>query len=315
MKIRYDVKMVGRLVQSFGHAASIICGLLVLENVAEAWALTVTNLDDSGPGTLREQLLGANEGDIITFAVQGTLRLSTGPLAVCKGVQIRGPGVNCLQVDGQARCTVFIVGSNDVVVISDLTITNGYAHSPVPGGGGIYSLGNLSLSNCVITGCVGDIDSGGIKSMGNLVLSKCLITNCTAYPGGAGGIGCHSLVASDTVVVHCYGVGAGGIGGSPLNLIRCTISDNHADGFVGGGIASGQDRVQIEDCTISDNTSRDGYGGAMSGGGISISGGQLLVTNTTIADNRVFSYDDSNGAAVDATDGATVCFEKLYDRV
>ena len=40
--------------------------------------ITVTNTNDSGPGSLRQALADANDGDTINFAVTGTIGLTTG---------------------------------------------------------------------------------------------------------------------------------------------------------------------------------------------------------------------------------------------
>ncbi len=64
-----------------------------------AATITVTNLNDSGPGSLRQALADANSGDEINFSVTGTITLTSGELAVSeKYVTISGPGANLLAV-------------------------------------------------------------------------------------------------------------------------------------------------------------------------------------------------------------------------
>ena len=63
--------------------------------------LTVTNLNDSGPGSLRAALAMANHGDAINFDSSlngGTISLISGELLVDKDVSIAGPGPNQLTV-------------------------------------------------------------------------------------------------------------------------------------------------------------------------------------------------------------------------
>src|SRR6478736_2097242 len=50
--------------------------------------LIVTNTNDSGPGSLRQTLADANNGDVIGFAITGTIGLTTGELLVTKSVSI-----------------------------------------------------------------------------------------------------------------------------------------------------------------------------------------------------------------------------------
>ena len=46
----------------------------------EAATITVTNTNDSGPGSLRQALANANNGDRINFAVTGAITLTSGGL-------------------------------------------------------------------------------------------------------------------------------------------------------------------------------------------------------------------------------------------
>jgi hypothetical protein len=69
--------------------------------------ITVTNTNDSGAGSLRQALADANDGDTITFAVSGTIGLTSGELLVDKSITISGPGVDNLAVDSNAKSRVF----------------------------------------------------------------------------------------------------------------------------------------------------------------------------------------------------------------
>ena len=48
-----------------------------------------------------------NDGDIIGFAVTGTIGLTSGELLVAKSITISGPGAENLAVNGNAKVRVF----------------------------------------------------------------------------------------------------------------------------------------------------------------------------------------------------------------
>jgi hypothetical protein len=92
---------------------------------AHAATITVTNTNDGGPGSLRQALANANNGDTINFAVTGTITLTSGELVIGKNVTIAGPGANRLSIDGGQELVppaTFHVVSGKIVTISGLTI-------------------------------------------------------------------------------------------------------------------------------------------------------------------------------------------------
>ena len=66
-----------------------------------ATIITVTNTNDSGPGSLRQALADANDGDTINFDVSlkgQTIALTSGELVIDKSITITGPGSDQLAV-------------------------------------------------------------------------------------------------------------------------------------------------------------------------------------------------------------------------
>lgn len=59
---------------------------------APANLVTVTNLDDGGPGSLRQALADASDGHTINFAVSGTISLTSGELVIDKNITISAAG-------------------------------------------------------------------------------------------------------------------------------------------------------------------------------------------------------------------------------
>ena len=89
-----------------------------------AATITVTNTNDSGPGSLRQALANTNNGDRINFAATGAITLTSGGLGITKNVTISGPGANQLAVNGNQALFVFGVFPQRTVSISGLSIRN-----------------------------------------------------------------------------------------------------------------------------------------------------------------------------------------------
>src|ERR1041384_2473660 len=127
----------------------VIVAALILVGPHPAFATlrTVTSLDDSGPGSLRDTITASASGDTIDFAVAGTITLTTGPLSnEGKDISIIGPGPDSLPVTRSGDIfRIFHFGVNRSVYLSGLNITGGMA---------------LGEKNCVSEFCLG----GGIKT-------------------------------------------------------------------------------------------------------------------------------------------------------
>jgi hypothetical protein len=65
------------------HWRALFCGVAIHLQPAR---ITVTNTNDSGPGSLRQALADASEADNINFAVTGTIGLTSAELLVDKSV-------------------------------------------------------------------------------------------------------------------------------------------------------------------------------------------------------------------------------------
>ena len=91
-----DTKGSTRQIRTFAVGGMLFCAVVVH---LQAGTITVTNTNDSGPGSLRQALANANDGDAINFAVTGTIALTSGELLVAKSVTISGPGTAILNVD------------------------------------------------------------------------------------------------------------------------------------------------------------------------------------------------------------------------
>ena len=87
----------------------LVSGVLFCATImpARASTITVTNTNDNGPGSLRQALRDAHDGDTVNFAVTGTILLTSGGLPINKNITISGPDPNQLSVDGSQASLVF----------------------------------------------------------------------------------------------------------------------------------------------------------------------------------------------------------------
>jgi hypothetical protein len=156
--------------------------------------ITVTNIGDTGPGTLRAAIEQANldaAQDTIDFApsVTGTIMLSSALPNLSTSMIIAGPGPTALTVarspdPATPEFRVFGVAGVEVS-ISGLTITGGREHFI----GGIGNTGTLTLTNCTLSGNTasgGGSAGGGIaNSEGTLTLTNCTVSDNSASGGRA----------------------------------------------------------------------------------------------------------------------------------
>jgi len=279
---------------------------------AHAATITVTNTNDSGPGSLRQALAVAHDGDRITFAVSGTITLTSGQLGISKNVTISGPGADQLSIVGMPFRFVLVVAVK-AATISGLTIRNGAT--------GIYNGGTLTVMNCVISGSsVGGIENwasltvvnsnvsdnffGIHNATGEFGVATATILSTTVSGNSAGGVvaapnifgGRVYITITDCIISgNSTTVDGGGIGGATtLTVANSTISGNSAR-TSGGGISGGD--VSIVNSTVSGNSA------GTSGGGLSTFFSSLRVANSTIAGNSAPSgggiYNDGQSTVVE----------------
>src|SRR6476660_9346049 len=87
---------------AFFHLRVLVClGLFCATGMpAYATTITVTNTNDSGPGSLRQALADVQNGDTIVFKLSGaaTIPLMSGELVINRNIVINGPGANLLTI-------------------------------------------------------------------------------------------------------------------------------------------------------------------------------------------------------------------------
>src|SRR5262245_33007405 len=135
-----------------------------------ATTITVTNGNDSGPGSLRQALADATDGDTINFDPSvAAVTLTTAELAIDKNITLSGaPQMVAVVRSSQTEFRIFHVMPGHSVEIDGLTISGG--HITGGNGGGILNDNStLTIAHCSVSGnaivsASGNNFGGGIRS-------------------------------------------------------------------------------------------------------------------------------------------------------
>ena len=230
--------------------------------------LVVTNLDDSGTGSLREALALIADDGMITFdpsLAGGTLTLTSGQLTIDSPVTIDASAAASVTISAGSASRVIEVAAGVSAALNNVVIRDGAA---APQGGGILNHGVLSLNRVVVTdnteNSAGPADfqlgGGGI------------------YNGDGATLHLVDSTVSNNTAVNQPGGGIFGFFNSTINITNSTVSGN-LSGDVAGGLRS-LGNSTVVNSTFSGNTST-----AWHGGGIFHTDGELTVTNSTFAGN------------------------------
>jgi len=265
---------------------SLLCAITIS---ARSDTITVINTNDSGPGSLRQAIFNANNGDTIDFdpALKGqTITLTSGELAIDTNITITGLGANLLavsRVQNASPFRVFHVLPARTAVIQALTISNGLAQ---PGfGGGILNEGSATVVNCDVSGNSATASGGGIFSGFSSERATTLIIESSTLNGNFAGD---------------YGGAIANFSFGTVTILNSTLSDNTAE-FAGGGIVNfcgNQDAsVALSSSTLSGNACPFNGGGisnARAGSGRAI----VEIGNTILKAGASGQNIDSSNASV-----------------
>lgn len=262
-------------------AISLLCILLAaLPAPTRADQFPVSNLADTGPGSLRQAIIDANAlpgPHLIEFQsdLAGTLLLGSPLPELAESMDILGPTSGLVTIDGNGLHQPFLVEEDAVVTLSHLTLINGQSLL----GGAIVNFGELTLEHMRITDNNAEVGGGGISNEGALVIRNSTISGNSTEASGLGG-GLENFNGSVLIVDSLITGNSADFGGGidnfgQLEIRRSTLSNNQG-GF--GGAIGNTDQLLIVNSTLSGNSSD-------SGGGIDNFDGQLELLHVTIAGN------------------------------
>jgi hypothetical protein len=204
--------------------------------------------------------------DTITFAVIGTIRLTSNPIAVIDDLTIAGPGAASLSVSGNQSHVIFgvfrISSAPMTLDLHGLTLTEGKGS-----GGALFVSGaTVNVADTVLSRNTGSGNGGAIEnSGGHVTVTDSSFLGNSAFAGGA-------IENSN---------------GGTLTIARSTFTENTA--LPGGAIANNGSTVAIVNSTFVGNSA--GTGGAL----YNLSRGTMMITNSTFAANSA-TLSPSGGA-------------------
>ncbi|MBV6396461.1 MAG: hypothetical protein HFACDABA_02059 [Anaerolineales bacterium] len=255
---------------------------------ARAATISFTNLNDSGPGSLRQAIADAAPGDFIMSSPalgDGTIHLAS-TLTIEKDLSIVShPSAMPITLSGDTNnngvgdVRVLVVNSGVTLFLDRINIKFGKATE----GGGILNNGTLMIHKVVM-----DLNSatafggGAIKNNGDLDIMYSEFTGNSAVSSGGAirsvGLGDFGIQQSFFRNNSAREGGAIGNSGS-LAVFNSTFFENSAT-LYGGGAINNSNMLMIKNSTLSQNSAVTGGGGISNYGG-----GTLYYANTIIANS------------------------------
>jgi len=280
---------------------ALIIFLLMAQSRGVKAATTVTNLNDSGAGSLRQAIADAAPGDTITFAVSGTIILTSGELLVAKDLTLSGPGAASLSISGNLLSRV--INNSAHLTISGLTIRNG--ESGAGTGGGILNAGTgvLTINNSLITANRAQRGAGVFNSPGGTlqVTNSTFSANFTRlvdvgfdasgagiYNGGVANITGSTFSSND---VHDHGSGL--YNAATATVANSTFSLGQANNAAVYNDKNGS--LQLNNVTITLNSGRKDATGLLSAGGSVSLANSIIAENHTVGGGNNTSLPDCGG--------------------
>ena len=285
----------------------------------------VTQLADSGEGSLRDALGSAHDGDVVDLSgLSGRITL-TNALTPASSIIIRGPGSEKLTLDGGGLDRV-IASSHDLK-ISDVTIANGAVSGQEASGGCLNVSGYLYLAHTTISHCsAGGTDSqysygGGVYVKGSLYMYYTQLTqnSVTAYQVAAGG----GAFVQNTGTEYGLLMRGSTIGGNTVTIDSSVNQPTSVYTFgFGGGVTSNYTgstntiKNFVKYSTITNNSvtapASTYYAPSGGGGGAALFGTQAAyLIETSFSGNSVAVAGYGYGGGVAATNVALIAGSQI----
>jgi CSLREA domain-containing protein len=290
----------------------------VIDLASETYTITRNGIDDTN--------------------INGDFDINSGDMTYM--VYLQGSGQNSTFINGGVLDRVFDIAAGSLVLMEDLTITNGQSRtgdSKAGKGGGIYNAGHLDTYFVTVSANLAGrstttSNGGGIYNTGDLFMQYSYIDHNDTVDGnftdsgGAGGgiynfgdltIQNTTIFANETGISGTYGAStaSGGDGGGIFNsgtmsLLAVTLQGNitgtssTTGGHGGHGAAiynSGSGSASLERCSLFYNQTGNSTNNDGGNGGAIYSSGSMNLYNVTVSNNVT-----GNGATGQGGDGGGI---------
>lgn len=282
---------------------------------AHAATRAITNCNDTGPGSLRATIAGAQDGDTIDASLCTGIDIATQIPVPQDNLEIVGGPNRRPYVSSSLRSRILRHFGRGTLRLRSIYITNGRHRALVGAGGCIYSPGRVELRDAIVGYCeaVGtegtafggaihadsvsarysfiwesdamgtDTDGGGVHATGHVSLYRTEVTGNTATNGGGVSTLGGATITYSTLRGNAAGNDGGGLQalGGDVTVNKSLFLSNSAVRRCGALCVLGSGRTVVLNSTLSGNRAR--Y----------LAGGQLS-SNTTISNSTIaFNVDDS----------------------
>ncbi len=241
---------------------TVLC--LALEVNAAKLVVSLSNDNPTNPvaGMLRYCIKNANNGDTISFAVDSVGLASEISIAYKSLTIDGGKGVI---IDGGKKGRVFNISfdSNNTIVISNITIQNGFLDKATAWGAGMYAFGSgegLFVRNCTfknnIANATSDGQGGALRTQQGTYTNCFFLNNAVTGPGASNSGG--AIMSLGAKFINCVVAGnkskyAGGMYAMESTIINCTLTQNSASETNGGGGITSESASSFTNCIIYKN--------------------------------------------------------------
>lgn len=273
-----------------------------VEDFAIAATRVVTNCNDAGPGSLRQHMTQAADGDVIDLGQLSCadIELTSGQITTAVNNLVIKGWLDSTEPDAPQRPRIRRAASAPPARI--------FFHT----GAGQLTLTDLRLSSGSVSVPAFGAMGGCVRSAGSVRLMRSAVVNCSAesigstHPARGGGIFASmkvnldgkSVVAGNKAKGNLAGAQGGGIYSGQTTKLEngSVVENNRADGgpnadAAGGGIYAAEGLTMMESVVRGNSAS----GAVVAGGGILVPEGNVLLLQSVVSGNTIVGSDARGG--------------------